>query len=309
MSRPDQADDLLAALRAARPAPGYQPSPTSPQATALLAAIMTGHAEPARAPRQTPRRLVLAGVPALAAAAAVAAVVTSAGSPRPASPLPAAASVRTAVLDAFDQAGGDIVATTSTIPGARGSWHLQSWAYPLAPRPGQQARLRELESRRGARVTDELMTYTEPSRAGKIPGDNRVLIVSYANRAWYEGPTDVVVEAGLTRASIRAQLARGGFTVAGRQAVQGHDALKLTLAVPGGTTASRGKAGEWLVLWVDARSYELLQSAIATSTPEGKLGLHPPVTYYHYLPATKANLALLTPPIPAGFTRTRQPPH
>lgn len=103
MSTPSQPDDLLTALRAARPDPGYQPSPASPEALALLARVTATPHHPERAhPRRPPRRLILVGIPAIAAAAAAGGVVVATRDS--AGPLPEAATLRIAILDAFDQA-------------------------------------------------------------------------------------------------------------------------------------------------------------------------------------------------------------
>jgi hypothetical protein len=56
--------------------------------------------------------------------------------------------------------------------------------------------------------------------------------------------------------------------------------------------------------WVDARTYIPLQAVTADTGPR-------PFTEtarYRVLPATSANLGLLTVPVPAGFTRTTRPP-
>src|SRR5260221_8339683 len=65
------ADDLLAALRAARPDPGYQPSATSPDARAMLARVLRSREDRAVRPRLAglrwrPRPLLLAGLSAVA---------------------------------------------------------------------------------------------------------------------------------------------------------------------------------------------------------------------------------------------------
>src|SRR5258707_13452508 len=64
-------DDLLAALRAARPDPGYQPSATSPEARAMLARVLRSREDRAVRPRLAglrwrPRPLLLAGLSAVA---------------------------------------------------------------------------------------------------------------------------------------------------------------------------------------------------------------------------------------------------
>ena len=114
MSTPGHPDDLLTALRAARPDPGYQPSPASPEAHALLARVTATPHHPERAnPRRPPRRLFLVGIPAIATAAAAGGVVVATRDS--AGPLPEAATLRTAILDAFDQASGGILATDRSL--------------------------------------------------------------------------------------------------------------------------------------------------------------------------------------------------
>src|SRR5262249_55513175 len=115
-SQSSQPDDLLDALRAARPAPDYQPAAASPEATAMLARILAGNpprAGGAGAPRGVSRRLGRAGAPAVAGAAAAGAVVASAFVAAGPS-APAAASVRADVLDALDRSGGDILLADTT---------------------------------------------------------------------------------------------------------------------------------------------------------------------------------------------------
>lgn len=61
-------------------------------------------------------------------------------------------------------------------------------------------------------------------------------------------------------------------------------------------------------LWVDARAYVPLRSvSTMRAGPDDQL-LEANTTDYQVLPATPANLALLTPPIPAGFTRIPKSP-
>src|SRR5258708_31176521 len=87
-------DDLLAALRAARPDPGYQPSATSPEARAMLARVLRSREDRAVRPRLAglrwrPRPLLLAGLSAVAGARGGPALVPVVAGPRPpAPPLP-----------------------------------------------------------------------------------------------------------------------------------------------------------------------------------------------------------------------------
>src|SRR5260221_10186564 len=84
-------DDLLAALRAARPDPGYQPSATSPEARAMLARVLRSREDRAVRPRLAglrwrPRPLLLAGLSAVAGAAPPPPPAAVFASPRPRAP-------------------------------------------------------------------------------------------------------------------------------------------------------------------------------------------------------------------------------
>src|SRR5258708_6072411 len=214
-------DDLLAALRAARPDPGYQPSATSPDARAMLARVLRSREDRAVRPRLAglrwrPRPLLLAGPSAVA------------GPARPAPPRSCLCVARP--------------------PRARGPG-LRSAAL-LAPAP--------------------------------------------------------------TPAVIGDQIASGGFTVAGTMRLQGRPAIELTWSRRFGPNIVMTTR-----LWVDARTYLPLQSVTTRwighphlqvngkrVAPGRRLALSTDTTQYHILPATPANLALLPPPTPSGFTRT-----
>jgi hypothetical protein len=176
-----------------------------------------------------------------------------------------------------------------------------------------------MQSRGGAPVSDEKTTYIAtayiaspgysfPVPPKEVPRDVTTTVVSYANRTWYEGSARSAGSNLLLNADfIRNQIASGQFTVAGRQPLQGHDAIKLTWSVSG-TTAGGDKTTAIMALWVDAHTYAPLQLTATDTTPIGKyLGLDF-TEQYRFLPAIKANLALLTPPIPAGFTRATHIP-
>lgn len=83
---------------------------------------------------------------------------------------------------------------------------------------------------------------------------------------------------------IRAQLSCGAYAVAGRQAVDGADALKIT-----------GGSGH-LTLWVDPATYLPLRLENG--------GLR---TDFQWLRPTPAHQAMLTMPVPAGFRRVPPP--
>ena len=311
MNSPSQPDDLLTALRAARPDPGYQPSPASPEAVALLSRITAGPLDSERLrPRRLPRRLVLAGIPAIAGAAAAGGiVVATTGSAGPSRPLPSAvggslpgaASLRTAILDAFEQASGDIFAgvDTSLAPDGTTFFTERTWLYPMLPQRGQQVRMRVSASGPGGEQTDY-----ESFSMGPIQGRSSaatIIAVDYRNRTWFQGqnsPT-IVGGPGASPKQMRDAIDRGTLRVMGTVELGGRRALKLSLdnGLPGVTT----------FFWVDATTYALLQMVTTRSYRNGNKVGHNSLEF-RVLPATQANLALLNPVVPAGFTRVSKRP-
>jgi hypothetical protein len=292
MTQPD--DDLLTALREARPAQDHEPSPASPAAIAMMTRILSTHPERERASRPIRRRLVLAGIPAVAGVAAIAAVVaTRTAEPSPASPLPTAASVRTGVLDAFERSSGDISASVATFQGPHGPATVQqSWLYPAFPQPGQRVRSRGVLELKGD-ARDIRVGYVQP-RSGRGPIVAQEVYVDYGNRTWSDEQVHARVapfvgDGDLSPAGIRKQIADGQFTVAGTNRIAGRQAIRLYWSPPG--------RADKTTLWVDARTYLALRAVLRS--PNGTS-----ITVdYQILPATPANLKLLNPPIPAGFRR------
>ena len=97
---------------------------------------------------------------------------------------------------------------------------------------------------------------------------------------------------------IETGLKCGAFTVAGRQRVDGVDAIKLTghKTIPDST------------IWVDPRSY-LPVRLVSHGQTEGNVA---PTALtltvdFRWLPPTRANLAKLTAPIPPGFQKVTYP--
>jgi hypothetical protein len=302
MNAPSRPDDLLTALAAARPAPDHQPSAASPEAAAMLARILAGGPCPGRArvPRAIPRRLVLAGIPVAAAAAAAGAVVaSSAGPPGPGPATLTASRVRAAILDALRRSDGDVfgVVATRHAPG-QPPVETREWYYPLLDQPARVEKYRSTRFRDGAKALDAQVHYTRQPKPGE-PLDTEVLVVDYGNRTWFRGqqlsPAQVFSLFGIRApGNLRKAVDQGVFKVAGRERIHGVDAIKITFTAALMTIA----------FWVDARTYIPLQAVTADT------GQHPftETARYRVLPATSANLGLLTVPVPAGFTRTTSPP-
>lgn len=118
MISPD--DDVLTVLRSACPDPEYRPSPHSPEARAMLARILGGRPKPARSRRMTRRRLVLAGIPALAAAVVAVAVSVALPGGHPAGRPRGGARAQLAAWTVTRQADGSIQVTFREMRDAAG---------------------------------------------------------------------------------------------------------------------------------------------------------------------------------------------
>jgi hypothetical protein len=72
-----------------------------------------------------------------------------------------------------------------------------------------------------------------------------------------------------------------------------------------------GHTGLTTHLWVDAQTYMPLRSITVqwAGPPAHRLAILTVTANYRILAATPANLGLLNPPIPRGFTRTATSPH
>jgi len=203
--------------------------------------------------------------------------------------LPKATTLRAAILDAFDQASGEILATVRLIKVSGGPWFTER-IYPMFPQPGQQVRSRVTGSAsEGRPAMDEESVYFQPKSASTAPVAGTVLVVDYANRTWFRGGiANVITVGGPTPAQIRGDIANGTFRVIGTEQLDGRPAVKLTL-----TTDSPALSK---TLWVDAKTYMLLRVDFSvTGPPDGRTVTHN-VVQYQVLSATSANLGLLVPP-------------
>lgn len=302
-------DDLLTALRAARPDPGGPQPPEGGAAAAMLARILRAPRDPA--PRITRRRLMLAGVPAAAGAIAAGAVAASMASSGPGTTRPTVPAVRTAVLDAFERDSGAIVYSTRTIKLPGGPVKTQrAWTYPAFPVPGQQVRFRLLQLRDGVPVEDTESIYVADAASTGLsqsttqgPSTAEIIDVQYRTRTWSrQQSSSVLLAGGFSPALIRDQIASGRFTVTGTINLDGRPAIEVTWA------SAHGLLTVTTILSVDARIYQPLRSVMTTRARPHDALLETDTTQYQILLATPANLGLLTPPIPPGFTRTASSP-
>ncbi len=91
----------------------------------------------------------------------------------------------------------------------------------------------------------------------------------------------------------------------GKVRLGGREAIELTWS------RLLGRMSVTTDLWVDAQAYIPLSSVTTTRAKAGgrDLLLTTETTSYQIRPATPANLKLLSPPIPPGFTRVATSPH
>jgi hypothetical protein len=134
---------------------------------------------------------------------------------------------------------------------------------------------------------------------GSQATDGRLIDVEFASRSWSDQPhTCVPVTQPADAAQIRSAIAAGGWTVVGRDDMDGQPAVELNLA-------GSAKPVSADLLWVNARTFLPIQArANKGGSPGADDSL---VTTYRFLGDTPENRKNLTTPIPAGFTHTATP--
>jgi hypothetical protein len=184
-------------------------------------------------------------------------------------------------------AGGSLAGAPST-GGARSGWSVASlwhWAY-------QGTQKYAAYSPSGQRVFDMGISIAK--------GSATEIVVIYANRTWWTatnpltGPRSLGCATNSIQLSaapgngwpafIRSQLSCGAYTVAGRQVVNGIDAIKIT-----------GSTGQ-LTLLVNPATYLPIRLTIGPMQDD-----------FQWLRPTPANLAQLKQPVPAGFRQVPPP--
>lgn len=235
----------------------------------------------------------------------------SAGQTQP-SAAPAAATGHspaiTAILTAFSADSGDILSVTKTMTGDDGTvGKTVIWVSPAVAAAGTTVRSRITNfTPAGARQADMAITYTAPAappaRAGTacgaifgrpraepppatgLPGS--LTFVNYLSRIWSTGRVAVQAATLPRTAGLRACLKDGQWRIAGYGVLGG--AKVIELVTPDGYER----------LWASAATY--LPVRLISAAPDADT-----ITFdFRFLPPTTANQALLTPQIPAGFTRT-----
>jgi hypothetical protein len=200
---------------------------------------------------------------------------------------------------------------------------IDVWTSPFQGSIGQSQTIREVVTVGGQTVRDTEMIYALPAPNAVVPAncngqidapkpppirgqsggiqatDGRLIDVEFASGSWSDQPdTCMPVTQPADAAQIRSDIAAGGWTVVGRDDIDGQPALELNLA----GSAHPASAD---LLWVNAQTFLPIQ---ASTNKGGSPGVDDSfVTTYRFLSDTPDNQKNLTTPIPAGFTHTATP--
>lgn len=267
-------------------------------------------------PRRSARLLT-----GIATAAALAGVVTGLiltsgtnksmpnGAVVPAAPI-TKATLQAKLLAAFSAVGNVIVYMhgtyqTTGLPHTDPSPMTEDiWYYPGQPSTGQLVRVRTTSTQAGFGHSETGISYLQPApKAGLPPGTAQTkgeqISIDYAAKTWSDVKDTPVMFQPPYNPALIASYFKSKQWSARNTTLNGRPAIELTLK----EVDRQGKAtvNSWTeYLWVDASTYLPLHDVITFGAPG-------PATHavedFQYLSATSANLAKLTPSIPAGFKR------
>lgn len=200
------------------------------------------------------------------------------------------------LLAAFSGAVNEIAREHSTYKiNSESPTTIETWSYPVQPNVGQQVRIRTINIAQGGTYhIDSGERYVMPAQqTGSMQVKDEETTVSYTSKVWWRervSSVDVTQPIGPT---LLSNLPTLGKWTAHNTTLNGRAAIEFTMEHTSRTAGSLTDT-----LWVDASSYLPLRETLNDDSP----GMHTIGTSdYEYLPATPANLAQLTPPIPAGF--------
>jgi hypothetical protein len=267
----------------------------------------------------------IAGAATAAALAGVVAALTLPGGTKGAIPNGGLASfapitkttLQARVLAAFSATSNEIIYTHGTFWSTGSGWThtdmspdtVESWYYPWQAHTGQQVRSRILDySADGLFHTDSAVSYVMPPlKASQTPGSFQAtgdrIVVDYVGKTWYAAKDQPFFSDPPDNPSLIAFYLKSKQWTARDTTLNGQAAIELTfkdVVVQGKKTVN-----SWTeYLWIDASTYLPLRDTETFGPPNQ---LSHGLTDWQYLPITPANLAQLTPPIPAGFKRLPPP--
>jgi hypothetical protein len=311
-------DDLRAAL-------------TALERHAPAAARVLPGSEPRRSGRglRSPRTIrLLSGVATAAALAGVVTALTLPGgthTPIPnggvAPPAPVTkATLQARLLAALSAAGNEIVYTHGTFWSTGSGWThtdmspdiTETWVYPWQAHAGQQVRSRSIAySLDGLFHSDSAVSYVMPGPGSALSGPaigafratGERISVNYVGKTWSDTKNSPLTIDNADNPALIAFYLKSKQWTARDTTLNGRAAIELTLK----DKVVRGKStvNSWIeYLWIDASTYLPLRETETFGPPNT---VSHGMTDWQYLPATAANLAKLTPPIPAGFRQVTPP--
>ena len=281
-------------------------------AAIALAVVLTPGSAPVRAhgPSQFPSLGALPSPPGTVSPGSVPPAVSPGRDP-------STASVGKAMLAAFNATAGYLVFQTSDdFTKGHQAGTSRSWNWPAVPTPGRLEYTRRsynyhaVAGVKGTGKLTEDVGYTTvvppPSRYGQN-ADARVIVVCHAGdrlRLWPSRRAgrdlvDAHRRAGVLRlhtepcgAGLARQIAHGEWRILGHSRLRGQRAIKLA-ETPAGNFKPLP-----VFLWVSTVTYLPLRMVWLSGSKSGE------IDNWYYLPPTKANLAQLRVPVPAGYHRS-----
>jgi hypothetical protein len=238
------------------------------------------------------------------------------------SPLPAKATLQAKLDAAITAASGDIFYEHTAISGSSYQPTVQDdWTYPMQPVTGQQVLSRWATYSSGKPVlgveTSAKMPQSDPSHPATSAVGEETMVNYYSHAYWVDKDASVALglpnpqsfigqSSGQSLGQLNQQniidaIKGGNWKVAGHTQLDGQDAIKLSFPEGKGVTS---------YLWVDAHTYLPLQEVYSFSV-HSSTGIQTGnwTTDFEVLPATSANLAQLTAPVPAGYKQVANPPY
>jgi hypothetical protein len=308
--------DVMNLLAQARP-DSLDPGPDADRrASDLAMAMATPRAGTATVPAGAGRRAgfrrptrpariiaIGTGIAALAGTAGAVVALSSTGTPAPRQQPTAAhagtavagsGGIKHAILTAVNGVWGDIfcVKMTETYTGTMAKYDnvTENWSYPIRPQAGQSIRMRSVTvPANPADKMDIEYIYTEPAGAkAALPTKTEMIYVQYGNRTWSDTYAPIATQsAAASLQELHQTIATGNFTKVGTTTIDGQPALELIDHYQGGEQT----------VWVNPATYLPIRTLDDSSAAKLQ-------TDYKFLLPTSANMTNLTPPIPAGFTKT-----
>lgn len=206
------------------------------------------------------------------------------------------------LLTALTAASGDIAYVHTNVNlSSSNPQGMDEWTYPSQPSAGQQLRYRimVLGGNGAPRQDDESIFAAQTPKSCFV----KAILVDYQAKTWSqehlnELPCTPPVSLGVgANANMIEVIKERNFKEVGPATVAGRRAIEFRSDV-------QDQAARW-DLWVDAATYLPIRLTQSSLSKPSQVNV---TVDFQFLPATPANLAKLTPPIPSGFKRVAPPP-